>query len=304
MTIDIGDYSTLGPSKKNFSSSSLVNFKLVMSDYPELSAPSLPRTIEKKLYTQHKPSKSHYVIGVDEAGRGPLAGPVVAAAFAIVAPRRDLPGSLSTGVTDSKQVKEEAREAMYTERFQSNGEIMYRWSVIDNKTIDKVNILQATFLAMTESATQLMDSIRAIDSNATFSILIDGNKIPPQLQQLAPSVYSQFVIKGDSLEFVIAAASICAKVERDSIMHALHASYPQYGFAQHKGYPTSSHVAAIREHGPCKYHRMTFAPLKHMKKTKRGVSATSKTTVAAVEKIEDARAERLRRRTETRSTGA
>jgi ribonuclease HII len=226
--------------------------------FPELEQGSLPRTIEKSV--RPKKSPIHFVIGVDEAGRGPLAGPVVAAAFTFAKANSPTPSELSKGVTDSKQVSEPAREFMYMNNIRNNNKVKYTVSVIDNKIIDEINILQATFRAMSESALNLMDQIRRSHPDATFSILIDGNKVPPQLAHLD----CQAVIKGDSLEFLIAAASICAKVERDELMRQIDSEFPMYGFRQHKGYPTASHVAAISKHGPCKYHRMTFAPLKHM----------------------------------------
>jgi len=241
-----------------------------MQDLPGTTRPSLPRSNEKRLHGVAK-SINHYVIGVDEAGRGPLAGPVVAAAFTILRTGKEaiptIPINLTRGVTDSKQVTEDEREFLYHTHIKSNSGIKYKVSVVDNKTIDRINILQATFQAMTESATALIDEIRTkIDPSAKFSILIDGNKIPPRLAE--SEHVAEFLIKGDSIEFVIAAASICAKVERDAIMYALDKQFPMYGFGQHKGYPTGSHVAAVHAHGPCKHHRMTFAPIRHMKKAK------------------------------------
>ena len=262
----------------------------------QLQIPSLPRRREQQLYSQRK-SKNHYVIGVDEAGRGPLAGPVVAAAFSITGPSRSIPATLSTGVIDSKQVTEAVREYIYNHNFRNNDSVKYCVSVIDHKLIDKVNILQATFLAMTEAALSLVKDITLNNKDATFSILIDGNKIPPQLVDTLH--YTEYMIKGDGIEFVIAAASICAKVERDAIMHKLHLEFPHYGFSQHKGYGTGAHVAAIHAHGPCKYHRMTFAPIKHMKPKKK-VEEVSKKRLVENDGLDD-RAERLRKRNILRS---
>ena len=265
--------------------------------FAELSRPSLPRRMEKSFYRKGK--KSHFVIGVDEAGRGPLAGPVVAAAFTFAQPGMHTPEDLSNGVTDSKQVSEEAREHMYSNNIRGNVNVMFKTAVVDNKAIDKINILQATFKAMSEACLGLIAEIRKSHPQATFSILIDGNKIPPQLKETDHEC--QFVIKGDSIEFLIAAASICAKVERDEIMRQIDNEFPAYGFKQHKGYPTGSHVAAISKHGPCKYHRMTFAPLKNMKQTKRKKSESSSVNDALIQK-EDTRALRLRRRNEVRES--
>ena len=263
----------------------------------EILSPSLARLNEKRLF-KNSNRPNHFVIGVDEAGRGPLAGPVVAAAFTVFSMGKSfpqMPESLSTGVTDSKQLSEHARDILYDQRIVREKSIRYRFSVVDNRTIDKINILQATFEAMSESALALISDIKSEVPDATFSILIDGNKIPPKLRD-SPH-YTEYLIKGDSIEFVIAAASICAKVERDRIMYDLDKQFPVYGFGQHKGYPTGSHVAAIRTHGPCNYHRMTFAPLKHMKKEskKRNLSVLSPKVVVEKSDI-DKREERLKRR--------
>jgi ribonuclease HII len=264
---------------------------------PDLHTPSLPRRLEKSLFQKDK--KDHFVIGVDEAGRGPLAGPVVAAAFTFSKSKASMPVELSKGITDSKQVSEGAREYMYYNHLKENSSVLYKVSVVDNRTIDKINILQATFKAMTESTLSLIAEIKKSHPLATFSILIDGNKIPPAIAESGHE--AQFVIKGDSLEFVIAAASICAKVERDAMMKQLDCEFPQYGFAQHKGYPTGSHVAAIKQHGPCKHHRMTFAPLKflNLKKRKGDVEQAAKPKLTS--QI-DAREERLKRRNILKST--
>lgn len=232
--------------------------------------PSLPRINEKRVFDSGKrPQAMHYVIGVDEAGRGPLAGPVVAAAFVILPTRANVfpvsPPSLSNGITDSKQVTESLREFVYYKKIQPCDMVKYSFSVISNEVIDEINILQATFLAMTEAVDALISTIRKTDPSASFAILIDGNKVPPQLRDRSDLV-CESLIKGDSIEFVIAAASICAKVERDHIMHEIDTKFPEYGFKQHKGYGTGGHVAAISKHGPCKHHRMTFAPLKNIRK--------------------------------------
>lgn len=240
-------------------------------DLQDMLAPSLDRKIERSL----KGGKDHYVIGVDEAGRGPLAGPVVAAAFTFRVPGQRTPKELQFGVTDSKQVSEEVREYMYESHIQGNEDLVFRTAIVDNNTIDEINILQATFKAMSESVSSVIEEVRRRNPKATFSILIDGNKVPPQIISLegrGDILEAQCVIKGDSIEFVIAAASICAKVERDLIMRKIDIEFPFYGFYQHKGYPTASHVAALSRHGPCKYHRMTFRPLKNdvsVKKTRK-----------------------------------
>jgi ribonuclease HII len=266
-------------------------------DFEESLPDSLPRTIEKSLW--RGPKESHYVIGIDEAGRGPLAGPVVAAALTFSKTRSQTPPELARGITDSKQVPEAAREAMYANHIRGNPNLKYKVSVIDNTVIDKINILQATFLAMSSACSDLVKEIKSTEPSATFSILIDGNKVPPQLGEAGHECHA--IIKGDSVEFLIAAASICAKVERDEIMRDIDRQFPMYGFTQHKGYPTGGHVAAIHRHGPCKHHRMTFAPLKTMKKS----AIEKRPRILAVSPVADPvdkRAERLKRRNELKSS--
>jgi ribonuclease HII len=155
---------------------------------------------------------------------------------------------------------------MYESHIRGNEELVFKTASVDNNTIDEINILQATFKAMSESVLSVIEEVKGRNPKASFSILIDGNKVPPQIitmQGRGDIQHAQCVIKGDSIEFVIAAASICAKVERDLMMRKIDIEFPFYGFSQHKGYPTASHVAAISRQGPCKYHRMTFRPLKN-----------------------------------------
>jgi ribonuclease HII len=229
----------------------------------------------------------HMVIGVDEAGRGPLAGPVVAAAFLILSPNSTAhPPSLERGIADSKTVCESDRELLFSaiRECATRKQIVFETAVVDHARIDEINILQATFEAMSAAALALVAKVRGSHmKHATFSILVDGNKVSAQcyfashwllalipliMPQVPPALASAHactpVIKGDSIEFVIAAASICAKVTRDRIMRRMHEEHPLYNFEQHKGYGTAAHVAAIYKYGPCPYHRMTFAPLKNM----------------------------------------
>lgn len=177
------------------------------------------------------------VCGVDEAGRGPLAGPVYAAAV-ILSPDRPV-----EGLNDSKKLSEKKREALYDviiERAQA-----YCIASASVEEIEKYNILGATYLAMTRAVKGL-----AVKPNLA---LIDGNRIPPQL-----GVPAQTVIKGDAQSESIAAASILAKVTRDRLLIEMDALYPQYGFAVHKGYGTAAHTAALKEYGPCPAHRPSF----------------------------------------------
>lgn len=179
------------------------------------------------------------IAGVDEAGRGPLAGPVVAAAV-ILDPRHPV-----RGLADSKQLSALRREALAA----LIGERALAWGigVADVAEIDRLNILQATFLAMR----------RALQDLGTDPVLvrIDGNRAPGLPWP------TQTVIGGDRLDRAISAASILAKVHRDALMLQLHERWPHYGFDRHKGYPTRAHLAALAENGPCPAHRRSFRPV-------------------------------------------
>jgi ribonuclease HII len=176
------------------------------------------------------------VCGIDEAGRGPLAGPVCAAA--VILPE----GCVIEGVNDSKKLTEKKREALFD--VIKEKALAYSIAVADEKEIDEINILQATFLAMQRAIDQL-----AVKPDLA---LIDGNR------QKDFGVPVKTVVKGDSLSSSIAAASILAKVTRDNIMLEQADIYPQYKFDIHKGYGTKAHYEALREFGPCPIHRMTF----------------------------------------------
>lgn len=174
------------------------------------------------------------VVGVDEAGRGPLAGPVVAAA--VVLPL----DAVLKGLDDSKKLSPAKRE----ELFPKIQEMAHGVAVVNPEVIDEINILQAARLAMKQAVGKL-------SSNPDL-LLIDGNqKIDSQIEQWA-------IVKGDAKSFSIAAASVLAKVTRDRIMEDYHRLYPQYEFARHKGYGTQLHRDLIAEHGPCPIHRRTF----------------------------------------------
>lgn len=188
--------------------------------------------IERSLFAQG----IHPIAGIDEAGRGPLAGPVCAAA--VILPE----GLVIEGLSDSKKLSDKKRRALYD--IIINQAVAYGIALVDEKTVDEINILQATFLAMRQAAEQL--------TVQPALALVDGNRAP------GLRVPVQTVVKGDSLSANIAAASILAKVTRDRLMERLDAEYPQYGFAVHKGYGTKAHYAALREYGPCPIHRMTF----------------------------------------------
>ncbi len=188
------------------------------------------------------------VAGVDEAGRGPLAGPVVAAA-AILPPRwaqSGLPAALA-GLNDSKQLTEAQRE-QYFEFLTACAEIEFAIAAVDAGVIDEINILQATHRAMNDAL--------ALLSPMPPHALVDGRPVKTlRVPQTA-------IVKGDARSYSIAAASVLAKVTRDRRMLEYHAQWPEYGFAEHKGYGTAKHLAAIAKHGACPIHRMTFAPLK------------------------------------------
>ena len=187
------------------------------------------------------------VIGVDEAGRGPLVGSVVAAAVAFP------PDFRIDGLTDSKKLSEKKREALYN---QITSECYWSFAQSNSNEIDQINILEATMLAMKKAVEQLMLLIE--DNSQTISVLVDGNRCP-DIQN------SRAIIKGDLTEPVISAASIIAKVTRDRQMIALDQEYPEYGFAKHKGYGTRAHLEALANFGPIQgQHRFTFAPVKKL----------------------------------------
>ena len=176
------------------------------------------------------------ICGVDEAGRGPLAGPVCAAAV-ILPEHLELPG-----LTDSKKLTDKKRRELYP--IIKEQAIAYGIGFADEKEIDEINILQATFLAMSRALEQL-----GVKPDLA---LIDGNR------EKDFGIPVKTVVKGDSLSANIAAASVLAKVTRDDLMVEMAQQYPEYGFEIHKGYGTKAHYAALREHGPCAIHRMSF----------------------------------------------
>lgn len=176
------------------------------------------------------------ICGVDEAGRGPLAGPVCAAAV-ILPQHLELPG-----LTDSKKLSDKKRRELFP--LIKEKAIAYGIGFASEQEIDEINILQATFLAMQRALDQL-----AVKPDLA---LIDGNR------EKDFGLPVKTVVKGDSLSANIAAASILAKVSRDDLMLEIAEKYPQYGFDIHKGYGTKAHYAALTEHGPCPVHRMTF----------------------------------------------
>ena len=193
--------------------------------------------LDPRFDQQFRDACNGVVCGVDEAGRGPLAGPVYAAAVILS------PDDPIEGLNDSKKLSEKKREALYDVIIEKA--VAYCIASASVSEIEEYNILGATYLAMTRAVEGL--------SQTPNLALIDGNRIPPQLR-----VASQTVVKGDAKSESIAAASILAKVTRDRILIQMDAEYPEYGFAVHKGYGTAAHTAALKEFGPCPEHRPSF----------------------------------------------
>lgn len=179
----------------------------------------------------------NYICGIDEAGRGPLAGPVVVAS--VIMPK----DSMIEGVNDSKKVSEKKREKLYDLIIEEA--ISYSVGIVDQNEIDRINILNATKAGLTESVKSLSVKPEIILVDALTGIDTCGIEYRP-------------IIKGDAKSYSIAAASIIAKVTRDRIMRQWDEIYPQYGFAKHKGYGTAAHITAIKEHGLCPIHRRSF----------------------------------------------
>jgi ribonuclease HII len=180
------------------------------------------------------------VAGVDEAGRGPLAGPVVAAAV-ILDDMRPI-----KGLADSKVLSPSKRERLYDEI--RGYALCCSIASASAQEIDQLNILQATLLAMRRA----VEGLRLLPHR----VVVDGNRVPLLKMPVAA------IVKGDAKVAAISAASILAKVERDRLCLALHEQYPHYGFDAHKGYPTAAHLTALKQHGPCGEHRRSFAPVR------------------------------------------
>ena len=201
---------------------------------------------------QHRPDQTRntfplHTAGVDEAGRGPLAGPVVAAAV-ILDPENPI-----QGLDDSKKLSEKRREKLEQEIMQK----ALAWALgrAEASEIDRINILQASLLAMQRA-------VEALEISPVHA-LVDGNRSP----QLTCTVDA--IVKGDSLHACISAASILAKQSRDREMKELDQKYPEYGFAIHKGYPTRAHIESLERHGVCAIHRLTFAPVRKILQSSR-----------------------------------
>ena len=199
--------------------------------------------LEKEYYSE----KVKVIVGVDEAGRGPLCGPVVAAAC--ILPK----GYHNEHINDSKKLTEKKREIAYQEII--NDALAYGVGIVDAKRIDEINIYQATKEAMSKAINQI---------NISYDLIItDAMKLENQKVEVVP------IIKGDAKAESIAAASIIAKVTRDHMLEEMDKKYPQYGFISHKGYGTKKHIEAIKKFGIIKgFHRETYEPIKSMIKEK------------------------------------
>ena len=196
---------------------------------------------------QFKDTNDLRTIGVDEAGRGPLVGSVVAAA--VILP----PDFYLSGLTDSKKLSEKKRDSFYQQITN-----WCDWSVGEASSIeiDQINILQATMLAMKRAIINLQEEYSKYRGKTIFNVMVDGNYCPDIPNCMA-------IVKGDLSEPIISAASIIAKVTRDRQMRELDSKYPKYGFAQHKGYGTQKHLLALSKYGPIQgIHRHTFGPIK------------------------------------------
>ena len=181
-----------------------------------------------------------WIAGVDEAGRGPLAGPVSAAA--VILPR----GFTCPGLDDSKKIPTARRDLLY-EILTTHPEVIWAQAFADREEIDRLNILRATHLAMKRA----VEALRQLPDHC----LIDGLPVRDF------PIPHDGIVKGDGLSLSIAAASIIAKVSRDRLMREIDREFPEYGFAKHQGYGTKAHLEALRIHGPCRHHRRSFQPV-------------------------------------------
>ncbi|WP_315041617.1 ribonuclease HII [Faucicola mancuniensis] len=225
--------------------------------------------------------KNHFIIGVDEVGRGPLLGDVVVCALVfdndILTVKQDsLSKDLSkadsvglvenhalTALTDSKKLSDKKRETLFPIIEQTA--TYHKIVKISASLIDELNILQATLLGMKQAIASVIEQILQTHPNATFSVMVDGNKLPVlfDLPFYERIVCEMAVVKGDGKHACISGASVLAKVVRDRDMVELAKIYPDYGIEKHKGYPTAVHIQAIEKYGILPMHRKSFAPIKH-----------------------------------------
>jgi len=201
-------------------------------------------------------SRGKIVIGVDEVGRGPLAGPVVAAAVWVRPEYFEKEFKLKKFIRDSKTVSEKKRNEVF-KFIDKNKDFKIGLGQVESKTIDRINILNASLLAMRLAVEELLIEIRKMDLKNQEIVLVDGNKIIPGIK-----CFQEAINKGDQKIFSIAVASIYAKVFRDRIMLEYHKKYPNYGFDCHKGYGTKKHIEVLLKDGFCKIHRQSFQPVR------------------------------------------
>ncbi len=195
--------------------------------------------------------EQRFIIGVDEAGRGPLAGPVVAAAVALNV-------TMIEGLDDSKRLSGKVRAAL---EVQIKARCRWAVGVVHPPEIDRINIFMATMMAMTQAVAALCAAVE--DAEEPHEVLIDGN-LTPHGRTADWRWPARAIVGGDGIEPCISAASIIAKEHRDRLMRELAADFPQYGWERNAGYGTREHLAALQRHGPTPYHRRSFAPVKQL----------------------------------------
>ncbi len=225
---------------------------------------------------------NHFIIGVDEVGRGPLLGDVVVCALVFDnnilnvkenSLSKDLFQANSVGlvenhvleaVNDSKKLTARKREVLFP--LIEQHATAFKIVKVSASMVDQINILQATLLGMKQAVAGVMEQILLDEPNATFSVMVDGNKLPVllDLPNAKRILYQQAIIRGDGKHICISAASVVAKVTRDRDMVALAKLYPKYGIEKHKGYPTAAHIQAIEQYGILPMHRKSFAPVKRL----------------------------------------
>lgn len=224
----------------------------------------------------------HFIIGVDEVGRGPLLGDVVVCALVFAnniltvqenSLSKELAQADSVGLienhplsalTDSKKLSEKKRDTLFPLIEQTA--IAFQIVKVPASLIDQINILQATLFGMKQAVAGVIEKVLSNQPNATFSVMVDGNKLPVlvDLPHFAKITHQQAIVKGDGRHATISGASVLAKVTRDRDMIALAKLYPDYGIEKHKGYPTTLHLQAIEKYGILPMHRKSFAPIKNL----------------------------------------
>lgn len=202
--------------------------------------------IEKSFMTNN----SDIILGVDEAGRGCLVGPVVAGCVWIN--QEKFPSELLARINDSKKISEKNREDIYKHLCELDDDVfMFEYDAVSAGVIDEINILQASLLAMKNSYQKLLPRLK----NKPVMTLVDGNKAP----LITPC---HTVVSGDAISFSIAAASIVAKVNKDHLLNEIGKKFPEFQFEKNKGYGTKAHIEALKKYGPTPYHRLSYAPVK------------------------------------------